>query len=106
MTNPDPDIASIQQAIRDGDYQFSLHAVKRSAERRISRSEIEEAILNGEIIERYPDDKYSPSCLVLGWTTAKRPLHLQLSLAPNVKLITLYEPDTAEWIDYKTRKTT
>jgi hypothetical protein len=31
----------------------------------IDRSDIEEAIMSGEIIEEYPDDKYSPSCVSL-----------------------------------------
>ncbi|MEG4054235.1 MULTISPECIES: DUF4258 domain-containing protein [unclassified Microcoleus] len=33
----------------------------------------------GEVIEEYPDDKYSPSCLIFGLTIANRPLHVQCS---------------------------
>ncbi len=37
-------------------------------QRSIDRNEIEEAVMCGEVIENYPDDKYSPSCLVFGKT--------------------------------------
>jgi hypothetical protein len=58
------------------------------------------------VIESYPDDKYTASCLLLGFTIAERPLHLQVSLAESdvVKIITVYEPDEKEWIDYYQRR--
>jgi hypothetical protein len=66
-------------------------------------SDIREAINDGEIIEDYPDDKYGPSCLILGYTQAGRALHIQCSYPsrPLVKFITLYEPDKNLWIDFK-----
>jgi hypothetical protein len=63
-----------------------------------------EAILSGDIIEEYPEDKYGPSCLILGKTKMGRPLHVQCSLPPTVWIITLYEPDPQEWIDLRIRK--
>ena len=56
--------------------------------------------------EDYPDDKYGPSCLVLGFTRKGRPLHIQCSHPSRllVKIITLYEPSADEWIDFKSRK--
>ena len=63
--------------------------------RHISVQEVREAIKDGEVIEDYPNDKYGPSCLLLGSTQSKRPLHIQCSYPsrPLVKIITLYEPD-------------
>lgn len=68
--------------------------------------EIREAFAGGEVIEDYPNDKYGPSCLVLGLTGAGRPLHVQCSdpQRPRVKLITVYEPDPELWIDFRTRR--
>ncbi|MBN2031911.1 MAG: DUF4258 domain-containing protein [Deltaproteobacteria bacterium] len=40
--------------------------MKRMIRRSIDRVEVEEAVLRGEIIEEYPDDKYSPSFLIYG----------------------------------------
>jgi hypothetical protein len=61
---------------------------------------------NGEIIEDYPDDKYGPSSLVLGFAVAGRPLHVQCSYPsrPLVKIITLYEPDSGLWMDFRERR--
>lgn len=97
-------LSDIQSKIQIGDYSFSDHAVKRMIKRDISRHDVEDAILQGEIIEEYPDDKYSPSCLVYGRTEDGRDLHVQVSLPPFVVVITTYEPDQVEWINCKVRR--
>jgi hypothetical protein len=87
-------------------YEFSKHAVDKSIVRAISVAEVEEAMGGqSEVIEDYPNDKYGPSCLVLGFTDGGRPLHIQCSYPsrPLVKIITLYEPDPDEWIDFRIR---
>jgi hypothetical protein len=93
----------IKDKIRTGEYRFSDHAVKRMIERSINRYEIEYAAMAGKIIEEYPDDKYSPSCLVCGKTRKGRNLHIQISFPP-VVIITVYEPDESEWIEYEVRR--
>ena len=98
------EIEGIRVKIDIAEYRFSDHAVKRMIKRSIDRMEIEQAILSGEIIEEYPDDKYSPSCLIYGKTKAGRDLHIQISLPPSVVIITAYEPDETEWIDYRFRR--
>ena len=64
--------------------------------------------LNGEIIERYPDARPYPSCLVLGWLALGDPLHVVCSrgdVEPALRIVTLYEPEDALWeSDYRTRK--
>ena len=79
---------------------------RRIVERNISAQEIQQSGSRANIIEEYPDDKYSPSCLLLGFTSEGRPLHIQVSLAETelVKIITLYEPHASEWIDYTYRR--
>ena len=88
-------------------YEFSIHAVDQSILRKITRQQMHEAIETGEIIEDYPEDKYGPSCLILGWTEKRRPLHIQCSYPTRakIKIITLYDPDPKEWIDFKIRRT-
>jgi Domain of unknown function (DUF4258) len=98
------DIQLIMEQVRRGTYYWRQHAIQRSIERGIREEEVVEALLDGEIIEEYPEDKYGPSCLVLGRTSARRTLHVQCSLPPTVWIITLYEPDSEEWIDFRTRK--
>lgn len=92
-------LVQIQNQLSSGQFEFSMHAFKRVVERNISEIEIKQAGKNATVIENYPDDKYSPSCLLLGFTEKKRPLHFQVSLMDSelVKIITLYQPDEFEW---------
>ena len=73
---------------------------------KISWRMIREAGTAATVIEEYPEDKYGPSCLVLGYTGAGRPLHIQISLAdiPQTRIVTLYEPSIDEWEEYSKRR--
>jgi len=100
-------LEEIRNKILRRQYEFSKHAVDQSIIRNISVDELEDAISgNCEIIEDYPKDKYGPSCLILGFTKAGRPLHIQCSYPsrPQIKIITLYEPDKDLWVDFRVRK--
>ena len=99
-------IVRIQAKFAREAFEFSLHATDQTILRGISVNEIREAIQTGEIIEDYPDDKYGPSCLILGFTDAGRPLHIQCSYPrrPLIKIVTVYEPDPTEWINYRERR--
>ena len=99
-------LTEIRRQLASGEFEFSHHAFKRAVERNISDLEIRQAGAKAKMIEDYPDDKYSPSCLLLGFTRAKRPLHLQVSYADSelVKIITLYEPDETKWYNYTHRR--
>ena len=100
-------LREIQGKVRRRQYEFSRHAVDQSIIRDIAVVELEEAISNrAEIIEDYPDDKYGASCLILGFTQAGRPLHVQCSYPSRalVKIITVYEPDRDLWIDLRVRR--
>ncbi|MFV1976810.1 MAG: DUF4258 domain-containing protein [Candidatus Scalindua sp.] len=97
-------IEPIQDKISKAEYRVSDHAVMQMIKRSITRLEIEDAVQKGEIIEEYPDDKYSPSCLIYGKTENGRDLHVQLSLPPSVVIITTYVPNPEEWIDCKIRR--
>lgn len=99
-------IEEIKKAFKENRYEYSLHAVDQSILRHITCKEILEAIENGKIIEDYPEDKYGPSCLLYGKTILGRPLHIQClyPTRPKIKIITVYEPDPDEWIEYQKRR--
>jgi hypothetical protein len=101
-----PLIQEIRLKFLQDAFEFSKHAVDQALLRNILVSEIREAAQAAEIIEDYPDDKYGPSCLLLGFTRAGRPLHIQCSYPsrPLLKIITVYEPNPDEWIDYRKRR--
>lgn len=100
-----PNYMVLKQCFLDKDYILTAHASDRAVKRLIRSSEIEQAVLSGIVIEDYPNDKYGPSCLILGYTDNQRPLHIQVSYPENIKVITVYEPSVNEWHkDFKTRK--
>ena len=99
-------ITDIKKKIDSGQYEFSKHAVDQSIIRKISVKEVREVFRGGEVIEDYPEDKYGPSCLVFGLTRAKRPIHIQCSYPSRqlIKIITMYEPSSENWLDFRKRK--
>ena len=72
----------------------------------ITTSEIRSVIMNGKIIENYPEDMRGHSCLMLGWGNNSRPIHVVC--APKngyLAIITAYIPTAKHWeVDWKTRK--
>ena len=99
-------LSQIQIELVAGKYEFSRHTYRRVVERNITEQEIREAGVGAEVIENYPQDKYSPSALLLGFTRAGRALHFQVSFAESdkTKIITIYEPDPNEWINHRKRR--
>ncbi len=99
-------IENIRTKVEQGLFELPQHAVDQSILRHISVAEVREAIASGEVIEDYPDDKYGPSCLILGFSRAGRPLHIGTCYPsrPLVKIITLYEPDPRRWIEFRRRR--
>jgi hypothetical protein len=82
------------------------HAFERLLERGITRAEVIGAIINGEVIEVYPEDRPYPSCLIL--QIAAEPLHVVAAADPDARVchvITAYRPDLEHFeSDFKTRK--
>lgn len=100
------DLDAIKLKFQRNEFEFSQHAVDQTLLRHISVQELREAIATSEVIEDYPMDKYGPSCLLLGFTLADRPLHAQVSYPerPLVKVVTVYQPDEKRWIDHRHRR--
>ena len=99
-------LEEIHEKILSNQYEFSEHALNQSILRQISVAEIKQAILQGKIIEDYPNDKYGASCLIFGFTQQKRPLHIHCTYPtrPLIKIITVYQPNPNLWINYEQRR--
>src|SRR5208282_1578523 len=98
---------SIRARIKARDYLLTKHAADQLITRDISIAELEQALLGeAEMIEDYPQDKYGPSCLILGYTIAGRALHVQCAYSDPavVKIVTVYQPDPARWTDMRIRQ--
>jgi hypothetical protein len=99
------DMNAVREVMAARNYLFTEHGSDRAVERDITCREVEETVASGEIIEDYPDDKYGPSCLIMGVTSSGRVLHVHISYPPTVKIITVYEPSSDEWEDgFRKRK--
>lgn len=103
------DINQIRQSIRQGKYEFSIHAQQERLEEDLDIVEIEEALAQGEILEDYPDDPRGESCLILGYASTK-PIHTVLGWARKnvderiLRVITVYIPQPPKWTDPRTRR--
>lgn len=86
---------------------FRVHAVRRMFQRKISDQEVRQALVDGETIERYPDDTPYPSQLILGWVEG-RPLHVVIACNAadqETIIITVYEPSLDKWeADFRRRR--
>lgn len=103
------DLAELYSLVTQGHYEFSAHAQRERLADDLDVIEIEQALLNGEILEQYPSDRRGESCLVLGFSGA-RPIHVVLGWASRVeperttlRVITVYIPQPPKWSDARTR---
>ncbi len=89
---------------------YTLHArseMESEEPGAIKEAEVFEAVINGEVIEDYPDDEPYQSCLVFGLTKGGRPLHIVCACSEDEGMaivITTYQPDEKRWIDFKRRR--
>lgn len=99
-------LKELRSCIAALEIRLTEHAFMRMAERNISVRELSEAGSTAELIENYPFDRISASCLLLGFTDSDRPLHFQVSRSSNIKVtvITIYDPDPNEWIEWRQRR--
>ncbi len=85
---------------------YRVHAVERMFQRDIEEVSVEYVVNDGEVIERYVDDKPYPSYLCLGFIDGT-PLHVVYAKDEdeNFIVITVYVPSLEKWeADMKTRR--
>jgi len=99
---------SFPSIIQKGAIEWNRHALERMMERGISRHEVVDVLLDGEVIEHYPSDYPFPSVLMLG-KPDRTPLHVVVAFDNNQEtlyIITAYYPDDLHFMDdCKTRRT-
>ena len=87
---------------------FLPHAVSQmnSPDRMISTQEVRAVILEGELIEDYPEDVRGHSCLMLGRGAEDRPVHVVCTPKRDyLAVITAYLPSAEQWAsDWRTRR--
>ena len=99
-------IESLRQLVESGNIMWTTHCLERMGERDILRADVKSCILNGEIIEDYPDDFPNPSCLIFGKTVEGKILHTVVGCDTEyIYIITAYYPSEDRFEpDMKTRR--
>ena len=101
-------LSNIQELIGKGNIRWSVHCAEKMQERNISRKDVIACISDGEIIEDYPDDYPTPSCLIFGKTEDDKIIHVVAGCDGDmVFIITAYYPNKEKAVfddDLRTRK--
>ena len=97
------DIEEIKVQVRANQYVYSFHAeIERRADE-LTFAQVEEALLNGEILEQYPDTGRGESCLIVGFA-GDLPIHAVCGWRrEKLVLITVYVPRPPKFVDPWTR---
>ena len=93
-------IQFIQRLVQRERLAFKRHVAIRMYQRNLFAEEIEQALISGKIIEDYSETEPLPSYLVLGYTKAKRPIHIVVGVDSEDEMvwaITAYEPKLLQW---------
>ncbi len=97
-------LIEILSRIRKGEYVYTLHAdIERKADG-LTFHQVEVAMLQGEILEEYPDEGRGESCLLLGFAD-NIPIHTVCGWrGDQIAIITVYVPKPPKFIDPWTRR--
>ncbi len=97
------DLAILQDKVRQEQYVYTHHAdVERRADA-LTFAQVEEALLNGEILEQYEDTGRGESCLILGYAEAT-PIHVVCGWRrTQVAIITVYIPTPPKFVTPRRR---
>jgi hypothetical protein len=95
----------IRTELENQSYEISLHADDERIADGLTIVQVEHVLSTCEIIEQYPEDPRGESCLVLGFTTEGKPVHVVCGRNPSghLVLITVYIPTMPKWKEPRTR---
>jgi uncharacterized protein DUF4258 len=97
------DIAEIKTKVGMNEYVYSHHADLERRADELTLTQVEDALLAGEILEQYPDTGRGESCLMVEFS-GETPLHAVCGWrGDKVVLITVYIPGPPKFVDPWTR---
>jgi hypothetical protein len=99
------DIEEIRSRAEKYEFILSSHAHEERQAELIEVEDIKTVLVNGEIIENYPEDKRGESCLILGYSNV-RSIHVVCgkSKVGWLKIITVYIPKPPKWVTPNLRR--
>lgn len=93
-------IEIIRKRVKAGNYLIKSHAIQHALKEGFNRKHIVEAVLNGKIIESYPDEQRA---LICGKTSLSENVTIYLHVVCEyadpvyVEFVTAYIPDEEQW---------
>jgi len=93
-------IETIHERVRKGNYLVKSHAITHALKEGFDRRNMFEAVLNGSIIEMYPDNQ---RLLICGKATLSENLNVYLHVVCEysdpvyIEFVTAYLPDELDW---------
>ena len=96
-------IEEVRRKIKIGHFSVTDHALTESFKDEVTIDDILYCVNQGRIIEEYPTRK---RCLIYGKLVEKVPLHVVIdySYEEEINIVTVYIPDSREWINFQIRK--
>ena len=83
----------IKRCVVTQTYRYSRHGDRERQNDALGLEEIEQAILNGRILEQYSDTGRGESCLLAGFTDAGKPVHVVCGgMGDSLVIVTVYIP--------------
>jgi hypothetical protein len=83
----------IKTTVYNDNYRYSRHGDQERQNDNLTLAEISQALLNGRILERYPDTGRGVSCLVAGFADNGIPIHVVCgNMGEVLVIITVYIP--------------
>ena len=101
------ELETIIEAIQANRIIVSSHAKEEADQDNLTIEPILLSVIQGEIIENYPDDKPYPSCLIYGNNQQQEPIHSVWAYNQEngwAVLITVYRPEPQKWINWRRRR--
>lgn len=94
------DIQTIRKKIQVGNYLVKVHAIQHALKEGFEREHMVEAVLNGAIIEAYPEDQ---RVLICGRSALSEDVPIYLHVVCEyadpvyIEFVTAYIPDEIQW---------
>ncbi len=94
------DLKEIKLKVEQEQYYCSKHGDQERQNDNLTILEVEEAIVNGRILEEYPDTGRGESCLLVGFTEKGKPVHVVCGVKGEILvIITIYIPTPPKFIN-------
>jgi hypothetical protein len=86
-------VAWIRKRVSQSEYYFSKHGDQERQNDNLTVVEVEEALVNGRILEQYDDTGRGESCLVVGFSDSGKPVHIVCGRRDRwLVIVTVYVP--------------